>query len=55
MIAWLYLHRVFLWGVLAGSSLELAHVAWLCYRRLHPPCRLSDCSVLEYLGSTTRR
>ena len=27
MIAWLFLHREFLWGVLAGSLLELAAVA----------------------------
>jgi len=43
-------HREFFWGVLAGSLLELAHVAWLYYRKTHPPIRLSDCSVLEYIS-----
>ncbi len=45
----LYLHREFIAGVLAGSLLELAHVAWLYYRKTHPPIRLRECSVLEYL------
>lgn len=27
----------FLWGVLVGSLLELAHVTWLYYRKTHPP------------------
>jgi hypothetical protein len=47
MIAWLHLHREFIAGVLAGSLLEMAHVAWLYYRKMHPPVRLSEVSVLE--------
>jgi hypothetical protein len=47
----LHLHLDFVWGVLAGSSLEFAHIAWLWYRRIHPPCRLSEVSVLEYVQS----
>jgi hypothetical protein len=45
----LYLHREFIAGVLAGSLLELAHITWLWYRRVHPPCRLSEVSVLEFV------
>lgn len=51
-MSFLVQHREFIAGVLAGSTLELAHVIWLYYRKTHPPIRLKDCSVLEYL--TTR-
>lgn len=46
----LVLHREFFLGVLAGSLLELAHVVWLYYRKTHPPIRLSEVSVLEYIS-----
>jgi hypothetical protein len=48
-MSFLHLHREFVWGVLAGSSIELTHVIWLWYRRIHRPCRLSEVSVLEFV------
>lgn len=49
-MSFLHLHRELFFGILLGSLSELAHVAWLYYRKTHPPIRLSEVSVLEYLS-----